>query len=100
MSRRGILPNYFRNRAKRILYTLRRDTNCYLYDLAFNEGDVGRHKARMILQRLIKKGLVDIKKVPLRANNSYSVRAYYWLTDEGKKVADEIVKEIDEYKSW
>lgn len=75
------------------MYLLRKRANRELYEFTFSEGKQGKYKALKILKYLIKKGLVD--KV-----NRPGYNDYYFLTDEGKKVADEIVKEVDEYKSW
>jgi len=90
--------------AKRILYLLHKYGNRYLSDLSFGEGKDGQDKTKKILYRLVEKRLVTSKQVLLHKNNKHSARAYYWLTDDGKKIADEIVKEIDEncsyYKGW
>ena len=90
-----------RKQSKRILYTIRKDGTCYLSDLSFGGGKQGKKRALEVLRRLSDKGLVTSRKSPLRGeNNKYSVRAYYWLTEEGIKIADEIAKEVDEYKKW
>lgn len=91
--------------AKRILYMLRKNGNCYIKDLSFGEGKDGQRKSFEILRRLSDKGFVTSHKSPLRGkSNEYSVRAYYWLTDEGRPIADEIVKEVEDfcsyYKGW
>lgn len=75
------------------MYLLRKRANRELYEFTFSEGKKGKLRALDILRRLIKKGLVE--KV-----NRPGYNDYYFLTDEGKKVADEIVKEVDEHKSW
>lgn len=87
------MVNFVKKRTKRIMYLLRKRANRELYEFTFGEGHKGRKRALEILRRLIKKGLVD--KV-----NRPGYNDYYWLTNEGKKIADEIVKEIDEYKRW
>lgn len=51
----------------------------------------------MILERLHKEGLVY--KNP-RALTKKDTVHYYCLTPEGRKVAEKIAEEIDEYKSW
>lgn len=89
-----------RTPSKRILYTIRKNVNCYLSDLSFGEGKTGQKKSLNILRRLSERGLITSRKVPLRGKNNPALRAYYWLTDEGIKVADEIAKEVDEYKRW
>lgn len=94
-----------RNEAKRILYLLSK-SNRKLIDFRvggglhrkFEQQDKQNH---IILKRLIKKGLVGQEKYPLRGGeNKYSWRAYYYLTDDGKKVAEKIAEEVDEHKSW
>ena len=90
---------HFKTPVKRILYTIRKKTNVSSKDVCF--GNYRRHITVMqILNRLKIKGLIFQDNVPLRENNTVSVKAVYWLTPEGIKVADEIVKEIDEYKRW
>ena len=91
--------------AKRILYILRKNGGCYLYELSFGKKRLGEQKAEKILQRLIKKGLVQSNKsYPYKNSNNPICRAHYKLTDEGKVVADKIVKEVkdeyDYYNEW
>ena len=83
----------FVKRTRRILYLLRKKTNRQLHEFSFGEGKQGKKRAMDILRRLIKKGLVA-------STHHYGSNDIYYLTDEGKKVADEIVMEIDEYKRW
>lgn len=86
---------------KKILYTIRKRTNVSSKDVCFGKyTETNWRNVRNILSRLKKKGLLFQDNVPLRENNAVSVKAVYWLTPEGIKVADEIVKEIDEYKRW
>lgn len=105
MPRIGKMPCHVRGRAKRILYTLHKRGTSQLSDLTFASDKFEREKkpekdmAQHILRRLIKKGLVTSDKVSVRGRGSVS-RAYYWLTDEGVKVADEIAKQVNEHKSW
>lgn len=96
------MAQHLKDKAKRILYHLRKNNEkCYLYEFSWGDGKVGQDNARQILFRLVKKGLVKADKIPLHGvNNKYSVRAMYYLTDEGKRVADEIVNKIDELKTW
>lgn len=85
---------------KRILYTIRKRTNCNSKELCFGKLDNLR-TVQGILTRLKHKGFLFQENEQLRGeNNKVSVKALYWLTPEGIKVADEIVKEIDEYKRW
>lgn len=92
-----------KKRAKRILYTLHKRGTSPLSKLTFaddkfeSEKKPERNMAYQILSRLIKKGLVTSDKIHMRGS-VYS--AYYWLTDEGVKVAEEIAKQVDEYKRW
>ena len=90
--------------AKRILYVLRKKGNCYRLELSFGEKKYGRKQSAKILQRLIKKGLVSSHKSYLYENNKSIARSNYYLTDEGKKVADEIIQEVkdeyDYYNEW
>lgn len=93
------MPKHFKTQSKRILYTIRKKTNVSSKDVCF--GNYERQNAVIhILNSLKLKGLLFQDNVPLRENNAVSVKAVYWLTPEGIKVADEIVKEIDEYKRW
>lgn len=86
--------------AKRILYTIRKRTNVNSKDVCFGRYD-RLPQVQEILKRLKDKGLLFQENEPLRGeNNKVSVKALYWLTPEGIKIADEIVKEIDEYKKW
>jgi hypothetical protein len=80
--------------AKRILYVLRKNGGCYLYELSFGKK-----------QRLIKKGLIQSNKsYPYKNSNNPICRAHYKLTDEGKVVADKIIQEVkdeyDYYNEW
>ncbi|MBU1018332.1 hypothetical protein KKA33_04905 [Patescibacteria group bacterium] len=84
--------------SKRILYTARKKTNISSKDVCF--GQYNKNKiwsVQRTLALLKKKGLLFQDNAPLRGSSSQAV---YWLTPEGIKVADEIVKEIDEYKRW
>lgn len=86
---------------KRLLYTMRKKTNVSSKDLCFGKFNRTHwNSVQRSLSRLKKKGLLFQDNVPLRENNAVSVKAVYWLTPEGIKIADEIVKEIDEYKRW
>lgn len=60
-------------------------------------GKEGKHADWKILERLLKKGLVYKNE---RAHTKQDTAHYYCLTPEGRKVAAEIAKEVDEYKSW
>jgi len=87
------MVKHTKKRAKRILYLLRKKVNCKLYELSLEEGKDGQRLAMTVLGRLIKKGLVNVAEHP-HGNN------LYYLTEEGKRIADEIVKEVNEYKRW
>lgn len=80
-----------RNSGKRILYRLGKRNFQKLSDLGsgLGRGSKGTRADLIVLKRLIKKGLV--------ANSEFDG---YHLTPEGKKVAEKIVKEIDEHKRW
>jgi len=85
--------------AKRILYYTRKHTNINPKDACFGKYNRAR-QVRALLQRLKEKGLLFQDNAPRREKDTYFSSAVYWLTPEGIKVADEIVKEIDEYKRW
>jgi len=92
---------HFKTPSRRILYTIRKRTNVSSKDVCFgNYNENHWRQVRLILERLKKKGLLFQDNAPLRENNAVSVIAVYWLTPEGIKVADKIVKEIDDYKRW
>ena len=92
--------NYLKKASKRILYTIRKKTNVDSKDMCFGRLDNIRG-IQATLENLKKKGLIFQDLEPLRGKeNKVSVRAIYWLTPEGIKIADKIVKEIDEYKRW
>jgi DNA-binding PadR family transcriptional regulator len=93
------MPQHFKRQSKRILYTIRKKTNVSSKDVCFGRFNKISSVLRTLSQ-LKKKGLLFQDNVPLRENNAVSVKAVYWLTPEGIKVADGIVKEIDEYKRW
>jgi len=83
---------------KKILYTVRKRTNISSKDVCFGNYNETHHRSiRRSLSRLKKKGLLFQDNAPIRGS---SFQAVYWLTPKGIKVADEIVKEIDEYKRW
>lgn len=94
-----------KNEAKRILYLLGK-SNRKLIDFRVGGGlhrkfEQQDKKNHIILARLIKKGLVAQEKYPLRGGeNKFSWQAYYYLTDDGKKVAEKIAEEVDEHKRW
>lgn len=90
------MPQHLKMQSKRILYTARKKTNISTKDVCFGRYDNIR-SVRKTLTQLKKKGLLFQDNAPLRGSSSQAV---YWLTPEGIKVADEIVKEIDEYKRW
>lgn len=90
------MPKHFKKQSKRILYTVRKRTNISSKDVCFGRFDKISSVQRT-LANLKKKGLLFQDNAPLRGSSSQAV---YWLTPEGIKVADEIVKEIDEYKRW
>ena len=76
---------------KRILYKLRKGSKGIfsLSDLGLSSqgrGKNGELADWKILNRLIQKGLVTKTKTKK-----------YYLTDDGKKVADEVIKEVDAY---
>lgn len=85
---------------QRILYTLRKRVTLGVKELCF--GNYNRFETtRQIMYRLKKKGLVFQDNQPIRGeSNKMAVRAVFWLTPEGIKIADEIVKEVDEYIEW
>lgn len=94
-----------RNEARRILYLLSK-SNRKLIDFRVGGGlhrkfEQQDKKNHIILMRLKKKGLVGQEKYPLRGGeNKFSWQAYYYLTDDGKEVAENIAEEVDEYKRW
>uniref|UniRef100_A0A6M3M8W3 Uncharacterized protein n=1 Tax=viral metagenome TaxID=1070528 RepID=A0A6M3M8W3_9ZZZZ len=88
---------HIKKRVKRILYTLYQKTNRELWEFAFGEGREGQRRALEILNRLIKKGFVG--KIAYKAMDPNHACKYY-LTEEGKNIAKDIAKEIDEHKSW
>jgi hypothetical protein len=90
------MPEHLKIQSKRILYTARKKTNVSSKDVCFGKYNKIRSVQRT-LEQLKKKGLLFQDNAPLRGTSSQAV---YWLTPEGIKVADEIVKEIDEYKRW
>lgn len=67
--------------------------NQELMEISPDKSEKGRDNTFHILQRLQKKGLVA--RIPFGKFNDK-----YYLTDEGRKLADEIIDEIDEYKRW
>ncbi len=83
-------------RIQRILYTLNKKTNISSKDACFGKYDKLRSVQRT-LEQMKHTGLLFQDNAPLRGSSSQAV---YWLTPEGIKVADGIVKEIDEYKRW
>jgi len=96
---------WLRKESQRVLYLLRK-SNRKLTDFRVGGGlnrkyETQDKKNYEILKRLIKKGLVAQEKYPLRGGeNKFSWQAYYYLTDDGKKVAEKIEEEVDEHKSW
>jgi len=87
---------------KRILYKLLKKypNPVFLEDVDTTNrgrGKEGRRADWMILERLHKKGLVYKNE---RARTKQDRVQYYCLTPEGRKVAAEIAKEVDEHKSW
>lgn len=90
------MPQHFKTQSKRILYTIRKRTNGNSKELCFGRIDKISSIQRT-LSDLKKKGFLFQDNSPLRGISS---KAVYWLTPKGIKVADEIVKEIDEYKKW
>jgi len=87
---------YLTKNSKRILYTIRKKTNVSTKDVCF--GKFGKKRSvQRTLANLKKKGLLFQDNAPLRGSSSQAV---YWLTHEGIKIADKIVKEIDDYKRW
>ncbi len=80
-----------RKSSKRILYRLGKRNFQKLDELGsgLGRGSKGVRLDLKTLRRLIQKGLV--------AKSEFDG---YHLTPEGKKVAEKIVKEIDEYKRW
>lgn len=85
--------------SKRILYYLRKNTNINPKEACF--GKYNRiPQIQKMLQRLKEKGLIFQNNTPRREKDNLFSSAVYWLTPEGIKVADEIAKEIDEYKKW
>jgi len=83
--------------AKRILYRMGKKANQELMEISPDKSEKGRDNTFHILGRLQKKKLVAI--IPYRTDlHKYNNK--YYLTDEGRKLADEIIKEIDEYKRW
>lgn len=90
------MPQHFKKQSKRILYTIRKKTNVSSKDVCFGQFNK-LSSVQRTLTDLKEKGLIYQDNAPLRGSSSQAV---YWLTPEGIKVADEIVKEIDEYKRW
>lgn len=82
---------HFKKNAKRILYKLRGQKYLELYQFTNGRGKKGADADLHTLRRLIKKGLVS---------RSDLVFEGYCLTEEGRKVAQQIAEEVDEYKSW
>ena len=82
-----------KQRAKRILYLLKKNTNCKLYEFSFGDGKEGQVLSMKVLSGLIKKDLVA-KTIYKHGHNQY------YLTDNGEKIAKPIIDEIDEYKRW
>lgn len=92
------MSQHLKKQSKRILYTARKKTNVSSKDVCFGDySDTKKASVRRSLSMLKKKGLLYQDNAPLRGSSSQAV---YWLTPEGIKVADEIAKEIDEYKRW
>lgn len=81
---------HLKKSAKRILYRLSNKNFKQLREFGQDQGKRHRNSDYYILKRLIEKGLV--------ARSEFGDG--YYLTDEGKKVADKITQEIDEYKRW
>lgn len=91
------MTKHFKMASKRILYTIRKKTNVNSKDMCF--GKYNKLRGVQATLKLLKdKGLLFQDNAPLRGG--VVSEAVYWLTPEGIKVADEIVKEIDEYKRW
>lgn len=96
------VENYFKLSAKRILYKLLKKYPHPVFvenvsPTNRGRGKKGRRADYMILERFYKKGLVY--KNP-RAHTKKDRVHYYCLTPEGRKVAEKIGDEVDEYKSW
>ena len=90
---------YLKKPSKRILYYLRKNTNINSKEACFGKYDRIRQIQKM-LQKLKEKGLIFQNKTSRREKDDLFYSAVYWLTPKGIKVADEIAKEIDEYKRW
>ncbi len=95
---------WLRKEAKKVLYLLSK-SNRKLADFRIGGGfkksyEIQDRQSYKILMRLKKKGLVAQEKYQLHENNKYSCQAFYYLTNEGKRIAEGIAKEVDEYKSW
>lgn len=93
---------FFKLSTKRILYKLLKKypKPVFVEDVDITNrgrGLKGKCADRMILERLHGKGLVY--KNP-RARTKHDKVQYYCLTPEGRKVAEKIAEEIDEYKGW
>ena len=71
--------------------------NQELMELSPDKSVKGKSLTIQILGTLQRKGLVD--KIPYRTE-LHKLSDKYYLTDEGRKLADEIIEEIDEYKRW
>lgn len=89
------MPGY-RKEAKRILYMLYKQPNRKLND--FRKVDGGDYTLQdranlRNLRRLKAQGKVDMTEYSSSGN-------IYYLTSEGKKVASEIVREIDNLINW
>ena len=93
------MPEHLKLQSKRILYTARKKTNISSKDVCFGKYDKIKSVQRT-LALLKEKGLLFQDNAPRRSTDKYFSAAVYWLTPEGIKVADKIVKEIDEYKRW
>lgn len=96
------VEKYSKLSAKRILYKLLKKypNPVFVEDVDTTNrgrGLKGKRADRMILERLHEKGLVY--KNP-RAHTKQDKVQYYCLTPDGRKVAAEIAKEVDEHKSW
>jgi len=71
--------------------------NQELMEISPDKSEKGRINTKQILQGLKKKGLVA--NIPYHTD-LHKLGDKYYLTDEGKELADEIIKEIDGYKRW
>jgi len=86
-----------RKPVKKVLYRMGKKANQELMEISPDKSVKGRSLTIQILRTLQKKGLVD--KIPYHTKLNKLGDKYY-LTDEGRKLADEIIEEIDEYKRW